>query len=266
MSATIDIPTGVLEVPEIAGYRDQWAAAPADVAARCGIVHGEAGGASCVAIRALPGSRLATHALGLPDDAGDDELAEIEAFFAAAGVPTLVAVPEGAPSEAALRDRGYAREYPWVKFARDTRPPERVGCDLRIGTVGPGAASAMGEVIVAAFDLPAELAPWFAALPGRPGWHCLGAFDGDRLVATGSLFARGEAGWVTWAATDRSARGRRAQQALLAARIDVARTLGLRWLVVETGDIEDGKPDASHRNILRAGFQAVYRRPFWRAP
>jgi GNAT superfamily N-acetyltransferase len=109
----------------------------------------------------------------------------------------------------------------------------------------------MGEIVTTSFDLPAELGPWFAALVGRPGWHVLGAYDGPELVATGSLFAHGDVGWVTWGATDARHRGRRAQKALLAARIDAARALGLRALVTETGEPQHpGDRDASYRNIL----------------
>jgi GNAT superfamily N-acetyltransferase len=139
------------------------------------------------------------------------------------------------------------------------------GCTLDLRPVAPGDAARMGEIVTTSFDLPAELGPWFAALVGRPGWHVLGAYDGPELVATGSLFAHGDVGWVTWGATDARHRGRRAQKALLAARIDAARALGLRALVTETGEPQHpGDRDASYRNILGAGFRSVYRRPFWR--
>jgi hypothetical protein len=255
-----------LEAPEIAGYLDQWRAAPAALAARLGIDHAELAGVHCTAVAALPGVRVLNHALGLPA-AGrlDDEvLGAVERFYAERGVPALLALRDGADAEAQLAERGYERGYAWVKFARDALlPPARVSCDLEVRPVGDRDARGMGEIVASSFDLPEELAEWLAALVGRPGWHCLGAYDGDELVATGSLYAHGDSGWVTFGATAPAHRGRRAQKALLAARVELGRRLGLAQLVTETGEPEAGRPDASYRNILGAGFRPAYSRPFW---
>jgi hypothetical protein len=35
-------------------------------------------------------------------------------------------------------------------------------------------------------------------------------------------------------------------------------------LVTETGEPDPGRPEASYRNILGAGFKPAFRRPFWR--
>ena len=256
-----------LEAPERGGYRDHWAAIPPGLATRLGMAHAEVGGTHVTAAEAAPGVRLLNHVLGLRADGPLDPgvLDTIERFYATRGLPALLALPSGAPGEAQLAARGYERDYAWVKFARDAAPaPAALGCDLAVRPVAPRDAGRLGELLVAAFDLPGELEGWFAALVGRPGWHVLGAYDGAELVATGSLRAEGEAGWLTWAATDPGRRGRRAQRALLAARIDLARRLGLRLLVVETGEQEPGRPDASYRNILWAGFGEAYVRPFWR--
>ena len=255
-----------LEAPEIAGYADQWRAAPAQLAARLGIVQARVGGAHCVAVAALPGVRVLNHALGLPATGRleQEALEALERFFFERGVPALLALRAGADAEAQLAERGYERGYAWVKFVRDAMaPPVRVSCDLAIRPVAAGDARTMGEIAASAFGLPEELAEWFAAVPGRPGWHCLGAYDGEELVAIGSLYAHEGQGWLTWGATAPSHRGRGAQKALLAARVELGRRLGLSRLVTETGEPEPGRPDASYRNILGAGFQPVYTRPFW---
>jgi GNAT superfamily N-acetyltransferase len=257
----------LLQAAEIAGWRDTWAAAPADLARRAGIAHEQHGDVLATAVTTAPG-RLTTHVLGLTDhtSARREALAAGEAFCARHGVDALVALPEGSRLEAELAARGYARDYVWTKFARDTSPAPDPGCELDIRPVAPADAARMGAIVTTSFGLPADLGPWFAALVGRSGWHVLGAYDGPELVATGSLFAHGDVGWVTWGATDPGHRGRRAQKALLAARIDAARVLGLRAVVTETGEPEPGGRDASYRNILAAGFRKVYRRPFWRLP
>ena len=56
-------------------------------------------------------------------------------------------------------------------------------------------------------------------------------------------------------------RGKGAQTALLAARIERARTLGLAALTTETGERLPDRPSGSYRNILRAGFVEAYLRP-----
>jgi GNAT superfamily N-acetyltransferase len=257
-----------LQASEIAGWRDTWAAAPADLAARAGIASEQHGDVLATTVRSAPG-RLTTHVLGLDDDTPDRAraLAAAEDFCRRHAVPALVAVREGAALERELAARGYAEDRAWTKFARDTTPAPPVDCPLDVRPVPPSDAARTGAIVVKSFDLPAELGPWFAALVGRPGWHVLGAYDGSELCAAGSLFAHADVGWVTWGATDARHRGRRAQKALLAARISAARQLGLRVLVTETGEPRDpGDRDASYRNIQAAGFRIVYRRPFWRGP
>lgn len=252
-----------LEAPEVAGYRDVWSAVPADVRDRFGVRHTDVAGTSCTAVDALPGSRLMNHALGLTG-LTPGRLEAVERFYDERAIPALLALPEGDPGEQMLRSRGYRPTYAWVKFMRRATPARPAAAPVDVRPVEPSEAERMGTILSAGFDLPAAFAPWFGALVGRPGWHCLGAYDAGRLVATGSLYVHARAGWITWAATDAAHRGRGAQQALLAARIEAARRLGLDLLVVETGEREEGRVDASYRNILAAGFEPVFRRPFWR--
>jgi GNAT superfamily N-acetyltransferase len=61
-------------------------------------------------------------------------------------------------------------------------------------------------------------------------------------------------------------RGRGAQGAILAGRIERARDLGLRWLVTETGAPRQDGPGSSYRNILRAGFREIEVRPNLASP
>ena len=260
-----DRSTAALEAPEIAGYRNVWAAAPDELVARYGLAHAEVAGAHCTVARAIPAMRLLNHALGLRD--GPDAayaLDAVERFFADHGAGVLVAVPEGAAAEAALTARGYERDYAWVKFARPSAPAGDVASPFSIRPVAASDAGRMGGLIAAGFELPGDMAAWFAALVDRLGWHCFGAYHGARLVATGALYVAGDAGWLTWAATDPDHRGRGAQKALLAARIAHAHEHGLEMLVTETGEPAAGRPDASYRNIVAAGFRPVFRRPFWR--
>jgi len=76
----------------------------------------------------------------------------------------------------------------------------------------------------------------------------------------------GRHGWLGQAATLPAHRRRGAQSALIAARIRAAAEAGAEVVVTETGEIVDDRPTISYRNILRAGFRAVYLRPNYVSP
>jgi len=121
---------------------------------------------------------------------------------------------------------------------------------------------AYADVFAAAPDfVPVEAAPWLDALAGRPDWHVFAAYDGERAVGGGALFASDGTGWLGIAGTLPEARGRGSQGALFAARIERARELGLELLVTETGVPRGGEPGPSYRNMLRVGFGPTYVRP-----
>ena len=68
----------------------------------------------------------------------------------------------------------------------------------------------------------------------------------------------GEVGWLGIAGTLPERRGRGAQSALIAARIEAARGAGCTVVVTETGVPVDGDEGPSYRNLRRAGFQPAY--------
>ncbi|NUR77324.1 MAG: GNAT family N-acetyltransferase [Thermoleophilia bacterium] len=162
-----------------------------------------------------------------------------------------------------LEARGYAPGYAWMKFERAADPAEPVDSSLRIEETDDG--KLFGVTASEGFSAPPEAAPGFD-VTGRPGWHCFIAWDGDEPAAAASLFVQGELAWFGGAATRPAFRGRGAQRALLAARVERARAVGARRLSAETGHQVEGRPDQSYRNIVRAGFRESYLRPNWRSP
>jgi GNAT superfamily N-acetyltransferase len=115
--------------------------------------------------------------------------------------------------------------------------------------------------VAAAFAMPPWAGQWLAALYGRRGWTLQLAWDGDTPVGASGLYVEGGAGYLLLGSVLPEHRGKGAQGALLAARIDAAAELGCEVLVTETGAREPGKPDFSYANILRAGFEEQYVRP-----
>jgi GNAT superfamily N-acetyltransferase len=259
-----------LEGAELAGVRDLFAAAPPHLAADLGVATTEVAGAHCGCVAALPGSRMFNHVLGLgvEQDPTYADLDAIADFYQSHGVDYSVAVAPGVASDLAdrLAGRGFAEDYGWVKFSRTTRAAPAMRTAMRVERIGSERGGDFGRIVAAAYDLPAEMGEWIGAIPGRPPWWCFLAFDGDEPAATGALYVDGQVGWLGLAATLPEHRRKGAQNALLAARIEAARTAACTILATETGTRVEGRPSNSYRNILRADFVEAYERPNLRSP
>ena len=142
------------------------------------------------------------------------------------------------------------------------RSPAPPPTTLRLVRVGPAEAADFGRITASAYGLPAAAAPW-AAQAHELGWDCWLAVDGDEPVAAAGVFMSEGAAYLGFAATLAEHRGKGAQGALLAARIEHARAAGCDLLVTETGEHRDDLPSNSYRNILRAGFTEVAVRANW---
>jgi GNAT superfamily N-acetyltransferase len=193
------------------------------------------------------------------DDLDLDSVADVYA-----GKHHLVSVPpwvEGLGER--LAEGGYTPGYAWMKFERAPDLAPRVEAQLRIEDASDPELFAV--TAAEGFGAPPEAAPGFDVV-GRPGWHCLLAWDGDEPAAAASLFVQDGLAWFGGASTRPAFRGRGAQTSLLAARIERARAVGARRLTTETGERLPGRPDQSYRNIVRAGFREAYVRPNWGSP
>ena len=222
-----------LEAVEVAAYVDAFRAAP-DV---CEVA--EIGGAWCMASRRLP-SRTFCRVAGLTSP---EPLDEIASFYG--DTPWWVSDSTGLGPE--LEERGFVR-------------------DLRVVRAGADEADDFAHVLVRAYELPDWSAPLAANIVGRVPWSCYVAYDGDRPAGAGALFVDGGTGWLGFGGTIPELRGRGAQSAILAARIEDARRQGCTVVTTETGELEEGRPSGSYRNILRAGFREHGVRKNYRAP
>ena len=253
-----------LEAAEAAALLDAWRAAPAGIAAAHGVASARIAGGACLAVASRPESRVLNHAVGMGAEGPvtDDDLDAMQRFYADVGVDHFVA----AHGELAdrLRLRGFRDDYAWTRFGRDASPAPARATDLRIAEAREGGP--IGEIVASAFDMPPDFADWMGAIAGRPGWTWLVAWSGEVAAGVGALFAHGEVGWLGFGATRPEHRGRGAQGAILAGRIERARELGLRRLVTETGVPGEDGPGPSYRNILRAGFEEIEVRPNLASP
>ena len=212
----------------------------------------EVGDAVAVRVDGLPGREL-NRIVGLYDLSQLEDLAAVYAER-----PYWVSLDPEAGLDGELMARGFVRDGAWQKFERGVEPVE-ARTELEVSEArAPGD---FASIVRATWGAPPDAARWLAGLVGHPGWHCFVAYDGQQPVAAGMLYAEGEVGWLGITATVAEHRGRGAQSAILAARAERARELGLRLLVTETGALDGGEPGPSYRNILRSGFEPTYVRP-----
>jgi GNAT superfamily N-acetyltransferase len=257
------------EQVELAGFREVWNAAPAELAARHGIAATEIGGALCTAVGELESTMFnRVVGLGLAGPAADGDLDAIAEFFAGHGQPFYVSLsPQAKPRDltSRLERRGYAPGYAWMKFSRGVEPPPPVDTALRVEHVGPDSGADFGEIVAAGYELEPFTAAWLAELP-RTSWRCYVAYDGDDPAGAAALYITDDVGYLCFAATLAEHRRKGAQSALLAARIRDAVDEGCTQIFTETGERIPLKPSNSYRNILRFGFVEDYLRPNYLSP
>jgi hypothetical protein len=239
---------------ELEAMRDHFAVAPAEVRAELR----SAGSAIALRVASLPQVTELNRVLGLSSGA---ELDQLSSLYGEA--PFTVSVDPEAGLDGSLRERGFAAGYPWHKFERGVQPAE---ARTALSVEAPRRPEDFGDTFAAGYGLPASAAAWVTRVVARKGWHCFVAYDGDEPAGVGALFIDGDAGWLGFGATRPAKRGRGAQNAVLAARVNRGAELGLRKLVTETGAPREDGPGPSYRNILRAGFEFAYERPNYRAP
>jgi GNAT superfamily N-acetyltransferase len=240
------------ERAELEAFRD-WVAAAPD-----GPVESAQHGSALALRSAAFATRELNRIVGLYDIGDLDALAP---FYSGGSFWVSLDPASGLDDE--LLARGFTADYAWQKFARGLEPVE-ARTDLRVADAESPAD--FGTAFAKGYGQPAALADFAAAVVGRSGWHCFVTYDERTPVGAGALFESGDAGWLGAAATVPSHRGRGAQGAMLAARVERARERGLRVLVTETGVPRDGRPGASYRNIVNSGFEATYVRPNYASP
>lgn len=244
------------------------AAAPDAARRALGLELHEIGGA-LVSVAAHDPSILWNRSVGLGLDAPatDELIRAIRGIYARAGIGRffLNVHPAAQPDDIAARldAAGLEQQRRWMKFERDASPAKPAETDLAVREIGPEHAADAARILAGGFDLTEAAQPLLAALIGRPGWHAFMSFDGDTPAGAGTLFVHDGVGVCEMAATDPAFRGRGAQQAVLAARIEKARARGCSVMFTMTGEAVPGDPQHSYRNIMRAGFREGYLRDNW---
>ena len=160
-------------------------------------------------------------------------------------------------SQQQLRNAGLVEARGWMRFIRDVSTPCGPESELRIDKIDSNNADAFARIVCNAFDMSDAATPLIAALANDSHWHLYASFDGDTMAGTGAMFVHDEIAWLDWAATAPMYRCKGSQSAIMAARIEQAKSLGCKHIVTETGEAVEGNPQHSYRNILKHGFSEM---------
>jgi hypothetical protein len=205
--------------------------------------------------------------LGVRERATEDMIDEIMGLFRAARVTRfsihLSPCPQSEAIERWLQKRGFMLHHRYANLFRNTAPPESIATDLTVKRIGRNYAAPFVEIFSQIFARPDDHRPWLVATLGHPGFSHFLAFDGDRPIATGLLYSKGNSAWMGWGATLTQYRRRGAHAALIAARVKHAAELGAKWVVCATLEPVPKRPSGSYRNLIKQGFEVGYLRPIW---
>jgi hypothetical protein len=260
---------GALDEGERLFWREIWESVPDRLAREQGVQLRDFGPVQASIASELPGVGMMNLVLGAtePGAVEDGHLAAAVEWASSHGVhyyvPVTPALPASSAAEAWLESNGFSPGYAWMKFVRDPHPPRFRAPEVEVVELTGPEQEPFGMIAATGFGLPAWASAFFAELPGREGWRCYAArVDGEAQACAAMQIHAGVAEFGI-AATLEPARGRGCQLALLHRRILDAIEAGCHTLFVETGERVPGRPSASYRNILRAGFEEAYLRPNW---
>ncbi len=204
--------------------------------------------------------------LGLFQTASEEMVDNIISKYKDAGIDRFFIQihPEAAPSK--LKDwfekRNILHYNNWVKHYRGVENPPQAGTDLEIREVSSSReAEQFGDIITSSFEWPSGMGQWFTNLVGRKCWKTYLALDGDEPVAASSMYVKDDCGWLSFASTLPDYRGKGAQTALIARRIQDAAELGCKVLTVETAEDNEQKRSQSLQNVQKMGFEVAFIRP-----
>jgi len=170
--------------------------------------------------------------------------------------------PVGTPQRAFLEDRGMEVQYQFAKFRRDATPVvPSISDHLDIREIDAEHAADFAQVAQRSFELPEAISEWLQAIPGRKGWRVYVAYEGRVAMAAGAMFLQGDMAWLGWGSTLPDFRNRGGQLAILNRRLQDGITAGAKVFTIETFfEAENGKPNQSYRNVVRAGFELSHMR------
>lgn len=203
--------------------------------------------------------------LGLEESVTEEDINKLIEQYHGKKVPIGISLcPDGRTEQIShwLQGKGFSIANQWVKMVRDTAPPRPSISSLRVEPATQAQAEIVADIIQTGFELNVELKPLFASIIHTANNHVYIAWDDDVPAAVGILTLVGNTGHLNTAATLPAFRGRGAQGAIMARRIEDGIRLGCKSFITETWDPGE-ENNHSYNNMLRHGFELAYKRPNW---
>jgi hypothetical protein len=206
--------------------------------------------------------------LGVDHQVSQAELITIREIYTESGVQSFLLQPSpkafSAQTTAWLETQQVTQSHPWVKMYRraeaiDTEQP------VEIELIKPEEALRFASVCLAGFSMPPMMLEFTAAGLGQQGWqHYIAKND----IGSAAMCIQNQVAWLGMGSTLATHRNQGVQISLMARRTTDAARLGCTWVTTETDLGTSERPNPSHRNMLRLGFQEGYVRKnyLWRLP
>lgn len=222
--------------------------------------------ADCIMMTSVPAWFLnRVIGLGLEQPITEQDIDQLVDLYHDSGVPIGISLcPETQTDriDRWLANRGFSIANHWVKMVRGTTPPKPSNCSLRVELATPDQAGIVADIVKTGFELDEKLGSLFGAAVYSRRNRVYIAWDNDIPAAVGMLTLAGDVGHLNTAATIPEFRGRGGQGAIMARRIHDGIELGCKRFVTETWEPGD-EINHSYNNMLRHGFELVYKRPNW---
>lgn len=268
---------GVLEALAQKFRREMWQSVVPEAVTESGVEVVRFGPVQVTAFGDLPEAHLLNQIQGAaePGAIENGHLAEAVEWMRSREVDYRVPVAEVRPGAARAEDwlsrRGYERGGGWLKYVRDTSPPDfPADPDIVIYELGEDEADGEGLSTIAAeaLELPTTAGTLFFALPQEAPWRCYTAALGpdEPAVATGAMLIEDGVAQLGPGTTLEHARGRGCNMALFRRRLVDAAAAGCDTVVVELSPHETQFFEQAERNLFRAGFEVAYESRVWQRP
>lgn len=255
----------LVEFAEARAWSSFYRSAPTPTTAALGIHVVNHGSTTALAMAGAPFplvNRVIGLGVGAPATEGVlDDLLDVYKGIGVKDFAVQIAEPAG-PSDLTrwLDERDLVAGGAWAKTVRGHGPVAALQDPVPVERASEVDADTFGDVATRGFEMPEVFGPLFGGLVGKPDWHAYLAYDGPEAIATGAMYVMGEVAWLGMGSTVPAHRRKGAQGSLLARRLEDGIDLGCRWFVTETGAEDPDRPNASLRNMLRAGFEVAYLR------
>jgi hypothetical protein len=255
----------LVEFAEARAWSSFYRNAPTATADALGIRVVTYGSATALAMAGAPFplvNRIIGLGVGAPAAEGVvDQLLDVYVGIGVKDFAVQIAEP-ARPSELTrwLDERNLVAAGAWAKTFRGNEPVSSLQSPARVERASELAVDTFGGVAARGFEMAEVFGPLFGGVVGKPDWHAYLAYDGPEAIATGAMYVMGDVAWLGMGSTLPAHRRRGAQGSLLARRLEDGIDLGCRWFVTETGAEDPERPNASLRNMLRAGFAVAYLR------